>query len=206
MNKRVIVQRATLAAVCFILAAGSGRADDGGRGEIAGGYSYLRVDACSAETCVGNTAETLSRGWFGSGAISIGRSLWATGELSGSYRTTTDEAGGATATASLKLHSIVGGPRYARTRGGATVFAQFLIGVTRASGSVNASGPGLAVDIAAAQNDFCYEPGGGLDIGLSTRAALRVGANVRFVRASGSTSKELQVVAGLVYRLGKERN
>jgi hypothetical protein len=61
--------------------------------------------------------------------------------------------------------------------------------------------------LTAAQNNFGMAPGGGVDMHFSDRAALRVGASVRLVRAdrflSGSeryTYYEFQFITGLAFR------
>jgi hypothetical protein len=58
-----------------------------------------------------------------------------------------------------------------------------------------------------AQNNFAMAPGGGVDLRFSDRAAIRVGASIRFIRADrflpGSeryTFKQFQFITGVVFR------
>jgi len=203
-NILIAVKFIGLALAAVVVASQPARAADGVRGEVAGGYSFLSVGTCSAQTCTaGDTSETFPAGWFASGGAAVTDWLMAVGEVGGNYKSSSDSLGDVTATASLKLYAFLGGARVLRRSGHVTVFGQFLVGAAWSSAGVAASGPGVSVDAHATETDFCYQPGGGVDIDLSRHTTMRVGANVRFIPAGGTTSKELQVVTGLVYRFGR---
>ena len=82
-------------------------------------------------------------------------------------------------------------------------YAQMLFGVSRLASSVDWTDG----TIATAQNNFAMAPGGGVDMRFSDRAAIRVGASIRFIRADRFlasseryTFNEFQFITGLVFR------
>jgi hypothetical protein len=61
--------------------------------------------------------------------------------------------------------------------------------------------------LTASQNNFAMAPGGGVDIPLSDRGAIRVGASIRFIRSDRFvpdperyTFNEFQFITGVVFR------
>ncbi len=163
-------------------------------GEIAGGYSYMYDNDIS---------ESFPGGWFVSAAANLTNMFAVVGDVSGNYKSDSTSSGGATATASLKVHTFQAGPRVMGRSGPISVFAQFLVGAATASAGVNASGGGVNLSVSSSDTEFCYQPGAGVDIGFSEGAAIRLGANERFIHSTGNTSKEFQFVAGLVLRFGR---
>jgi Outer membrane protein beta-barrel domain len=163
-------------------------------GEIAAGYSYLNDNDIS---------QSFPAGWFVSAAANFTNMFAIVGDVSGNYKSESSSSGGATATASLKVHTFQAGPRVRVGSSAVTVFAQVLVGAATVSAGVNASGTGVSLSVSASDTELCYQPGTGVDIGLSRGAAIRLGANERFIHSDGNTSKEFQFVAGLVLRFGR---
>jgi|SRR5580765_1061489 hypothetical protein len=170
-------------------------ADDGPRADVAGGYSLIYAH---------DLRTTFPAGWFFSAAVNANNVVAFAAEVSGHYKSASATAGGASASASLKVHTLLAGPRFVAGTGAARFFGQFLVGAALASAGVTASGGGLNTSIGSSETDFCYMPAVGLDIGFNTRTAMRIGAGERWIRLpGGSTSNEFQFVAGLVHRFEK---
>ena len=166
-------------------------AQDPGRVEVAGGYSFMRDYDGNA---------TFPRGWFGSLALDLAGPIALAGEASGSYKS----MGGLDVDLSVSSHTLMGGPRYTRRAYRVMPYAQMLFGLARTATTFDLPGERLA----AARNNFAMAPGGGVDVRFSHRGAIRVGAAVRFIRSETSTPsgsepftfREFQFIAGLVFR------
>ena len=170
-------------------------ADDGPRADLAGGYSLIYDH---------DIKTTFPAGWFLSAAVNATNVLAVAAEVSGHYKSVSATGDGGSASASLKVHTLLAGPRFVAGIGAARFFGQFLLGAAIASAGVTASGGGLNTSIGSSETDFCYMPAVGLDIGFNRRTAMRIGAGERWIRLpGGSTSKQFQFVAGLVHRFEK---
>jgi hypothetical protein len=169
-------------------------AADGTRGEIAAGYSYVYDSDAST---------SFPAGWFFSAGAHIGDMFAVVGDISGNYKSESVTSGMTTGTASVKVHTFLAGPRVIGRSGTVSVFGHVLVGAATASGGVTASGGGASFSVSASETDFCFLPGGGVDVDLNRNTAVRVAANERFIRSSGTTSKEFQLQVGLVYRFRK---
>jgi hypothetical protein len=164
--------------VVLLSTAASVRADDHPF-EVSGGYAYLNEQTNS---------QRVPRGWTGGVAASVNRWFTIAGEVAGSYLPALD----ATST-SPSIYSFLAGPRYVfRVQERVTAFGQFLIGDVHASTG--------AYSAAAATDDLAYQPGGGIDIRVAPRWAVRVQGDFRAVRETGTTSNQERFVAGVVFR------
>ena len=173
------------------------------RVEVAGGYALLRDDSGSGNFPIG---------WFVSGggnpALGTFRKEWfgVVGEVSGNHKMVSPLG----FDIHLSVYSFMGGAKFAAPKWRAmTPFGQFLIGAHRSEVSA-------ALAIQGSVTRFAYEPGGGVDVSLASHYAVRVGVNGRFirspdhpdrvdntaliVRSPGVTSKEFQLIAGMVFR------
>jgi opacity protein-like surface antigen len=92
---------------------------------------------------------------------------------------------------------FMGGPRFAYRGGGFTVFTHYLAGGARSGSGLTV----LGVDITETRTDFAMAFGGGVDVGLSDRWAVRAQADYVLIRADGGTEKEPRFSAGFVYRV-----
>ena len=179
-------------AVAFLFASRPACAADVG-GEVAGGYSFVYDN---------DARESFPAGWFVSGGAQFRTWLAAVGEVSGNYQSSTESLGDATATTSLRVHAFLAGGRVGTPADRrVTIFGQFLAGAASESSRIKASGPGVNVDVRVIENDLCYQPGVGVDVAIGGHVRVRAGANVRFIRTGGGTSREVQLLAGGVYRL-----
>lgn len=159
--------------------------------EVAGGYGFLRdVDGDA----------TFPRGWFASVAGDVAGPISLVGDFGGNYKS----MGGLDVELSMSIHTLMGGPRFRPRSARTAPYVQMLFGVARTASTFELPDERLT----SARNDFAMTPGGGVDVRLSDRAALRFGANLRLIRAetftaSGSepfTYKEIQFIAGMVVR------
>ena len=129
--------------------------------------------------------------------------LAVVGDISGNYKSDSSSVSGVTASASVKLHTFLAGPRVIGRSGQRRFYAQFLVGAVVTSASLTTSFAGSSLSTSASDTEFCFAPGGGVDVDLGSHSAVRVGINERFVHANGYTAKEFQLQVGLVYRFGK---
>jgi hypothetical protein len=66
-----------------------------------------------------------------------------------------------------------------------------LIGFARANAS--------AMGVNASSDALAWQFGGGVDVGVTRKLAVRVQGDYRFLRASGSYGNEARVATGIVY-------
>ena len=158
------------------------------RVELSAGYSLLHVNSASSN---------FPRGWFGSagGRFAIGkfRKDWfgLMGEVSGNEKTV-DPLG---FTLHLSAFSLLGGARVvAHEWGQLTPFAQFLAGVTREG--VNSD----ALQTNSSVTHFAYQPGGGVDVGVTSRWAIRGAVGWRFIGTAGIPNSYQQFTVGVLWR------
>jgi len=107
------------------------------------------------------------------------------GEVGGQYRH-------ASSIESISLYGFLGGFRFVLTRGSRlTTFAQALVGAE------TFSSPGFT------EAGFAFQPGGGLDIALHRRVAIRVQGDFRMGFEEGVMFKEARFTTGIVVGLGR---
>jgi hypothetical protein len=91
---------------------------------------------------------------------------------------------------------FLGGPRFAYRRHSFAIFTRYLAGGVRSRSGLTI----LDVDIAETRTDFAMAFGGGVDVGISDRWAVRAQGDYALIRADGNTEKEPRFSAGFVYR------
>jgi opacity protein-like surface antigen len=91
---------------------------------------------------------------------------------------------------------FLGGPRFAYRSRSVSVFTHYLAGGVRSRAGITVVG----VDITESRTDFAMAFGGGVDVRLSDRWAMRAQADYALIRADGSREKEPRFSAGAVYR------
>ena len=127
-------------------------------------------------------------GWFASFGKPVSP-MWAiAGDISGNYKSMEVAPG---IDAKLKVHTFMIGPKLYARQGQSTPWAQLLFGAANLSGSV--------FGIGASETDFAFQPGAGIDFNMQNSFAIRLGANIRFIRSTGSTDKQFQFIAGVVF-------
>ncbi len=139
-------------------------AQDTTKAEIFGGYSYLR-----------NSGNGFN-GWEGQATANFGRFFGLTGDVSGDYRTAISAGvGGVSASANQRLYTFLFGPTLTARFGKSGVFGHALFGGAHSSLGAGISIPiigGFSTGVTTA-NAFAMVLGGGVDIGLSKRFAIR---------------------------------
>lgn len=161
---------------CSLAIVSSAAAQARSSANVAGGYSVLRE--------LDTPGTTYGAGWTAAFATTPPGGLGWVVEAGGNYR---QPAG-----VPQHLLALLGGARFTSgTRSRAVPFAQVLAGLERYS------------EIGFAQNGFAVQPGGGIDVSLTDRLAIRADVDYRWVHASQHTFNEVRVAVGLAYALGK---
>ncbi len=171
------------------------------RVEVSGGYQFLNVSADLESIDIGdipvrNVDQSLPAGWYVDLAGNLNRHFGVVFAAGGNYKSMTESAnfGGLAASASmdLRIHEFMGGVRYS-IRANPTVvpFGQFLVGAINASAKVTASGsvagtPGFSFSEEASGTDIALQAGGGMQLRLADKFAVRVGADyIRILAVEG---------------------
>lgn len=177
----------------FLLLPLSLRAQTTPKAEMLVGYSFLRIE------------ENNLHGWNVSLAGVVNKNLAIVGDLSGHYSSEKQTFGTATFSSDLRAHSFLLGPRVSETVDGKwTPFAHALFGVSRvsASGDVRTAA-GSSSSVEEADAGFAMAAGGGLDLKVSEKMALRlIQADYFLVRTDGFNSEGARISAGIVLRIG----
>jgi opacity protein-like surface antigen len=162
-------------------AVGAGAQEVTPKAEVFGGYSY------------GGSG---SHGWDGSVAFNANRWLGVVADFGGQY-TRFDSPG---SSERIKTHSALFGPRFsARNSSRATPFAHVLLGAAHVDSRARESG----LDFHFTDTTFATAVGGGLDVRVSRRVALRA-FQIDYLRTNffGATQNKGRIAFGLVLRLG----
>ncbi len=164
-------------------------AQEAPRAEIFGGYSYVRLDADL------NNDQDLN-GFNTSFTYNLKPWLGATGEVSGNY----GDSLVAGVNVDLSTYFFLFGPKFAfRGNERVTPFAHVLLGVVR-----------FDVDLGSSSNNnantqFAMAIGGGLDINVGARIAIRaVQADYILTRFANSTQNSFRASTGVVVKLGEQ--
>ena len=177
------MRRAICAACLALLAAVSAAAqEEVPKAEVFGGYSWAGGDF---------------HGWGTSVTGNVNRWFGVTADFSGHY--SDGEPG--TVRERQRAHSFLFGPRFSLRRKRATPFAYALFGGVRFRGEVSA--PTLNLFAAGEDTGFNMALGGGLDVKLTRRVALRA-FQLDYMRPTffGESHHRGRLAFGLVLRLG----
>lgn len=150
--------------------------------DFAVGYSFLHDNELS---------ENLPKGLFASLGIGVNDWLALVGEVASNrkdYDALIDDV-------ELKVDFYGAGLRFNGRSGRAKPYAQVLVGATR--GRISFLGE------SESGSQFTWQPGAGVDAYFSRSVGLRFGINGRFIQGDDVTSKEVQVVVGLVFGGGR---
>ena len=160
--------------------------------EISGGYNLIDANAPPADCgCF-----TMNGGFVG-GQLNLGSSFGLAGEFSAGHANKISSLG-----QNLTLMTFMGGPRIAWPRYRAVPFGEFFAGGAHGGGSYFPT----KTSFNTSAMSFAYSVGGGLDLNLNDRFAIRV-FDARFLHTSlpngvNSTQRQLQISAGMVARFG----
>jgi hypothetical protein len=164
---------ATIAIACAMVAS-TACAQTEPRVSIAGTYVFLQQQTSSQID-----ASAYTFGWMAAAASRISGRWSGAGEFGISYKSND-------AAETQLLMGALGGARFALLRAAhVTVFAQGLAGLERFSE------PGLS------ESGLAVQPGGGVDIYLSSRVFIRAQADYRWSQANDTTFHAYRVVAGV---------
>lgn len=151
-------------------------------GDVAIGYSILHDSEAE---------ETFPMGWLFAGGVNLGSNLAVVGEVGGNYKKV-DFFG---EDLNLRVHSFLGGVRVQNRHPKAMPFGQVLVGLAHMGLSV--------LGESESSNGFAVQPGGGVDIALSSSLGARVQGDFRMIRSDGETANEFRVGFGLVFAFQK---
>jgi hypothetical protein len=163
--------------------------------EVSGGYSYVRANLITPNGCCPNM-----HGGIGSAAFNANRWVGVVGEI-GVYHTGNVVNTGL----DLTVVSYLFGPRLSyRKHERLTPFAHVLLGGGHAGGTLysgKSGSPGLGPN-----NAFAIAAGGGLDVKVSSHAAVRVFQAdyllSRFLNGVNDHQNSFRLTAGVVFRFG----
>lgn len=188
--------------------AGSAAAQDVPRAELSAGYQFLSLK--SAGDTGDGFDESLGKGWYADVAGNLGRSFAVLFQVSGNYKTfeETETFQGVTSTVTVdfKVHTFMGGVRVsARPNRTVAPFAQFLVGGVNGSADVSGSVTGggqtfFSSSSSDSSTDLGIQAGGGVNIWLSEKFGVRVGAD--YLRVFGDEDVDLNAfrfVGGAVF-------
>jgi len=149
------------------------------RAEVFGGYSYFRINPASGEGANFN-------GWNAAMQGNISQHFSLVADFSGAYQ---DDG------ASVNIHSFLGGPCITKRLAKASPFVHALFGAAHAQAS--------AFGESVSETKFAMALGGGLDVKISRRTAVRlVQADYLMTRFGDQTQNNVRLSFGIVFDLG----
>jgi opacity protein-like surface antigen len=181
--------------------------------EVSGGYQFLNISADlesidAGDLPVREVDQSLPTGWYVDLAGNLNRHFGVVFEAGGNYKSISESATfagvAASATADLRVHEFMGGVRY-NSRANPTVipFGQFLVGAVNGSAKVTASGsvtglPGFSFSGEASGTDLALQAGGGMQLRLTDKFGVRVGADYLHILADEGGVNAFRFAAGVV--------
>jgi opacity protein-like surface antigen len=153
------------------------------KADVFGGYSYGGDN---------------SRGWAASAAFSVNRWLGLAAEFGGQY-TSFDSPD---SSERIRTHSFLFGPRLSLRGKRVTPFVHALVGASHNDARAHE----LGFDFHSTDTDFAAELGGGLDININRRVAVRA-FQLDYLRTNffGGSQNNGRLAVGLVIRLGGKK-
>lgn len=139
-----------------------------------------------------NIPGTFPIGWVFAAAGNITNWMAIVGEVGGNYKSMTEMGTDVT----FREHAVLGGVRFAmRGRGPVVPFVHVLSGL----GNIGVGAEGVSMSF----NAFALQAGGGADIRMSNRTAIRIQGDYRLLRKYGENVNESRFGVGVVFRAGK---
>ena len=144
-----------------ILLAASGTSFAQERGDISGGYRFLRTDGVN-----------FGMGWYADVTGHVTDVLSVVGEVGGTYKSLSESVAGITVNADVKLHTFMGGAKFRVPVENRSLvpFGQVLFGV----GNARASASGGGINISESSTDGAMGLSGGVDVSGGRTLGLRV--------------------------------
>ncbi len=175
--------------------------------EVFGGYSLVQVDTATAfYDTPGDELDLHLDGWNINVAFNGNKYMGVLVDIGGYYGTLGEDIN-ATAgdeTAAVHVHTVMIGPRFTLTRGKVAPFVHALVGVAR----ITASAQDIDTrerETVFKENDFALALGGGIDVNLNDRIAIRpVQLDYLGIKSgqTGNFGDHFRYSAGVVLKLG----
>lgn len=178
----------------ILLVALSAFAQEMPKWDVAGGYSFLRIEKVNLN------------GWSAAAAGSLSKNFSLAAEVSGHYKTQSQTLYGVNAKASFKEYNFLFGPRFSsRANSRITPFVQSLVGIGHLSGQASGSGYGTSVSFGESSNALAWASGGGLDVMTMGNLGIRAQVDYIFFRPTGGEhSNALRFMLGMVLHSARE--
>ncbi|MBC7931257.1 MAG: porin family protein [Rubrivivax sp.] len=169
-------------AVILLLTVSASAQEETPKVEVFGGYSYGGSNA---------------HGWNGSVAGNVNRWLGVVADFGGQYTRIESPA----SSERIKTHSLLFGPRLSARTKHVTPFAHVLVGAAHNDARAREEG----FDFHFTDTSFAVAVGGGLDVRVSERVAVRA-FQLDYLRTNffGGTQNNGRISAGIVFRFGKK--
>jgi hypothetical protein len=170
--------------------------------EVGGGFSALASGGCCLPTM-----GTVPFGWYGDLDVHLRNWFSITGEVGGDYETVqpiSPVASIALPSAHRRTYAFLAGPRLAfHPTHNLRIFGEVLLGGTRREAAF--IDPAIPPDIYAGANYFSWQPGAGIDLGVSQHVILRVEGAYRLTPMAGLAGGHAQqgqprFSTGIVFR------
>lgn len=164
------------------------------KAELYWGYSFVR------------NFNINHHGWNGSIAGVINPNLAIVADISGQYANPGGSLFGFPFEEDIHLHTFMLGPRVSETVNGRwTPYAHVLVGVSRVSDNVDIGFGGTTVTDHFNKVGFATAVGGGIDLWVTPRVAVRLAQAEYFLTRFGETKNETPRLGfGLLFRLGNK--
>ena len=178
--------------------------------EVFGGYSLVLVDTATASGSEVGDMDLHLDGWNASVAFNGNKWLGFLADFGGYYGTLGEDLSTTTGdeTAAVHVHSIMFGPKFTLHRGKVAPYIHALFGYGRLSSTVkdytDVEHP-EGVKVTVTENDFAMAFGGGLDVNLSPKVAIRPVQVDYFTTKTGLTgdfADHFRYSAGIVFKFG----
>jgi opacity protein-like surface antigen len=170
--------------------------------EVFGGYSLILMDTATASgNNLDQDVDLSLHGWDTSVAFNGNKWLGFLADFGGHYGTldtSSNYSDGSKSWADISLYSVMFGPKITLHRGAVSPYVQALFGYAR----IKSSELGETVT----ENDFAMAFGGGIDVNLSSRIAIRPVQLDYFTTKAGMTgdfADNLRYSTGFVFKFGK---
>ena len=149
-----------------------------------------RSDAFAGYSMLASGGETL-HGWHAALGWGFSRRLGLLLDLSGHQGRDVEGS-------DVSVLSLMAGPRLTFGGGRLRPFVHVIGGVARSKAGIRV----FDVEISESVTDFGGAAGGGFDLGLGDRWALRLAGDYRVVKVKGETASDPRFSAGVAYRFG----
>lgn len=169
-------------------AAVSAFAQDAPKAEVFGGYQYLSLD-----TRGGSLSRRAFNGWNVDGAYRVWKKLSIVADFGAGYKQIPIDVDGLTFNVRTRVYSMLFGPRVSTTSHNVTLFAEGLVGLAHESAAVS----GI---VSESSNRFAMGGGGGFDVKLTRRLALRLGKCDYLLIRDGANLNNLRFSTGMIFK------